>query len=53
MNFTHYQQTYSLHRYENRIHSAAEFGGESETADVAGKLFDRWLTFDHIAENAG
>ena len=50
--FTYYTDTYKLDRFTSR-HSAADFGGNIEAADIAGKLYDRWTGFDYIAERAG
>jgi hypothetical protein len=50
--FTHYTDTYKLDRFTSR-HSAADFGGNIEVADIAGKLYDRWTGFDYIAERTG
>lgn len=53
MNFQRYRTFYALSLYSNNTHSAADFDGNSEAADIAGKLFDRWTAFDRTAASSG
>ncbi|MDE8535470.1 hypothetical protein PZC41_14270 [Staphylococcus aureus] len=46
-------ESIKLDQYKNTTHSTADFGGDFWAADVAGKLFNRWCSYNDMAEAAG